>query len=735
MDTGTVLAGRWVLAQRIGSGASSRVYLAKDLKLDIAVAVKVLHESLAGDESFISQFSEEANSVSVLEHDHIVRFYDAGTHMVDDLEVPWIATAFMGGGSLQSMLDVGRRLSVAQAVAVGRDAARALTVAHEAGIVHRDVKPANLLFDDTGRVALADFGIARAIAAAASTEPIGAVSGTTRYASPEQMQGRAVDGRSDVYSLALVLMESVTGVVPMLADTVAGTVAMRSDSSIDVSVDFGVLREPLLAATETDPWRRCTAADLVSQLNSAVERVGPAQPLDLVALDVSDEDTSELRVGRGAAGVTVLGAVGEVGDDVERSERADDAEPTSGHGESDPDPGEAPGGGSGQGAAAGGAADDDLLIDLSASSAAALAAADDLEPSGEWRADSIAAADEHARLTDAVPSRLGPVEPLDAASAPGSMQEPDRLAKRSRRPALRKVLLVALLVALLAGAGVAGWWFFIRIPTHVVPAWVGDDVAVATEAAEGNGWEVESVQLERRDGTVAGEVLAQQPEPGTELAEGEAVSLTVSEGQTLTAVPALAGVPEADAVAALEAAGLLLGTRSSDFNEDNPAGIVLLFGPAEGSEAPDAEGRLPKGTAIDVFVSDGPAPRTVPGGIVGATRAEAVGAIEGVQLVAEVSTEYSDTVDEGIVISVGVAEGTQVPRDSAVQIVVSDGPRPIIVPNVVGRTGSSAAAALEEAGFTVSGIEGSPTGTVLATDPVAGEARPPGSSVRIFTRQ
>jgi serine/threonine-protein kinase len=138
---------------------------------------------------------------------------------------------------------------------------------------------------------------------------------------------------------------------------------------------------------------------------------------------------------------------------------------------------------------------------------------------------------------------------------------------------------------------------------------------------------------------------------------------------------------------------------------------------------------------VDLLVSDGPAPRVVPDGLVGASRSSAVAALEGIQLVPQVTEQYSDTVSRGVVLSSAVAPGTEVPRGSAVGLVVSAGPRPIVVPDVSGRSGSEAASVLEAAGFTVSGIEGSPTGAVIATDPVAGESRQPGAAVRIFTRR
>src|SRR5205085_10519763 len=165
-----------------------------------------------------------------LRHHNIMSVYDWG----EDDGAPYLVLELLEGGSLRSMLDRGHTLAPAQAARIGLEAARALDHAHRRGLVHRDIKPANLLFDDEGRLCIADFGLARALAEAAWTEPVGAVVGTARYASPEQVRGESVDGRADVYALALVLVESVTGRVPFAADTTIATLMARVDKPIDV---------------------------------------------------------------------------------------------------------------------------------------------------------------------------------------------------------------------------------------------------------------------------------------------------------------------------------------------------------------------------------------------------------------------------------------------------------------------------------------------------------------------
>ena len=217
---GRVLAGRYRLLAPIGTGASGRVYVADDVRLRRKVAVKVLHSALADDAGFLRRFRTEAQLAASLHHPNIMAVYDWG-----DDGVPFMVLELLEGGSLRGMLDHERRLSPAQAAHVGRQVAAALEYAHSRGLVHRDVKPANLLFDEHGIVRVADFGLARALAEASWTEPAGAVLGTARYAAPEQGGAFPLDGRADLYALALVIIESVTGRVPLVADTPLGTLA------------------------------------------------------------------------------------------------------------------------------------------------------------------------------------------------------------------------------------------------------------------------------------------------------------------------------------------------------------------------------------------------------------------------------------------------------------------------------------------------------------------------------
>lgn len=274
---GRVLGGRYRLLAPIGTGASAHVYLADDVSLNRQVAVKILHPALATDDSFLRRFRVEAQAAAVLSHANLMSVLDWG----EDEDGPYLVLEYLAGGSLRDMLDAGHRLSVAQVCAVGSQAAHALAYAHRRGLVHRDVKPANLLFDDEGRLCLADFGLARALAQAAWTEPLGALLGTARYASPEQAQAQPVDGRADVFSLALVMIEAVTGEVPFLADTTLSTLMARTRTPLGVPPQMAELSAVIGHAATLDPQLRLDAASFALDLDEVGRQLPRPDPLPL----------------------------------------------------------------------------------------------------------------------------------------------------------------------------------------------------------------------------------------------------------------------------------------------------------------------------------------------------------------------------------------------------------------------------------------------------------------------
>ncbi|HVM53221.1 MAG TPA: PASTA domain-containing protein [Acidimicrobiales bacterium] len=314
-QVGRILGDRYRLVAPIGTGASAQVHLADDLRLGRRVAVKVLHPALASDETFLRRFRAEARSAAALSHPNIMAVYDwgQGANGIEGTDgEPYLVLELLSGGSLRSMLDAGNRLTVSQAVLVGVEAGRALEAAHRNGFVHRDIKPANLLFGEDARLRIADFGLARALSEAAWTEPGHGLIGTARYAAPEQASGGRVDGKADVYALALVLIEAVTGAVPGVADSALATIRLRAEAPVPVPAELGPLKAVLEPALQPDPARRPDAGALVEGLLGAARQLARPQPLPLAGLgelrtadgaDDLDDDRTAIP-GRAAADLT-----------------------------------------------------------------------------------------------------------------------------------------------------------------------------------------------------------------------------------------------------------------------------------------------------------------------------------------------------------------------------------------------------------------------------------------------
>ena len=279
-----LLVDRYELQEPIGAGATGRVYAALDTRLGRLVAVKTLHPALAHDTAFLSRFHREVSIAGKLSHANIVHVYDWGT----DDGVPFLVTELLPGGSLAAFLERGGRLEVPQAAALGYQVARALDYAHGQGVIHRDIKPANLLFDEHGAIRVADFGLARALADATPTLPSEAVFGTLRYASPEQARAEALDGRTDLYSLALVLVETVTGLVPFAAESPAQMLWARTREPVPTPFELGLLRPVIELAGQPDPDDRYAGAGDMARDLAAVTRALPvaeALPSSAFGLD------------------------------------------------------------------------------------------------------------------------------------------------------------------------------------------------------------------------------------------------------------------------------------------------------------------------------------------------------------------------------------------------------------------------------------------------------------------
>jgi eukaryotic-like serine/threonine-protein kinase len=284
---GRVLGDRYRLVTALGTGASAHVYLADDVSLHRRVAIKVLHPALAGDANFLKRFRAEARAVAALNHPNILQVYDWG----EEHGEPYLVLEYLAGGSLRQVYDTGALLSPQQAVRVGLQATAGLDYAHRRGLVHRDIKPANLLFDGEGRLRIADFGLARALAEASWTEPDGAILGTARYSAPEQVEGFVLDGKADVYALALVLYEGVTGETPFIGDTTIATLMARVGALLPEHDALGPLNDVLVWAAAPEPSERFDAAQFSLRLEELAATL--PDPLPIATVDAVPVDEAE----------------------------------------------------------------------------------------------------------------------------------------------------------------------------------------------------------------------------------------------------------------------------------------------------------------------------------------------------------------------------------------------------------------------------------------------------------
>lgn len=649
------LGGRFVLGAEVGRGGMAVVHRAHDVVLDREVAVKLLHPHLATDPAFLARFRREARAAGALSHPNIVAIHDWGEHEGR----AFLVLQLVEGASLRDVLRAHGRLTPAEAMAVLVPAAAGLQAAHDAGLVHRDVKPENLLIGTDGSVQVTDFGLARAAAEATSTFGPDVLVGSPHYLAPEAVRGETLDPRADVYALGVLLFECLVGQPPHTADTPYSTALAHVERQVPApssQVDGlpTTLDEVVRAATERDVADRTPSAARFGQaLRDAVSTGNGSTLPSLDAVDVSGPP--------------------------EPPAHPDRPTPPTGTDHRGPTPGQT------------------LVVPI-----------DDVHT--EVVRPTGAAGTDHR-----------------SASAPAQDEPPVPPAHRRRRWPL-----VLLLLTLLLGASAAGGyllWDRVLAPVTPIPSVIGAPADSGMEQLERAGFvpEVTAEQLHDRS-VPQGHVLSQ--EPLGEARTGTEVALVLSAGPRQVEVPDVVGSTTEEAVAALEERDLS-ATLTASHHESVPEGAVIATLPTAGSTVDEH-------SEVEVTSSLGPTPIAVPE-LTGLTLSAARSAVAELELELVVAERrFDDAAPRDRVLTQDPGPQQTLFAGDRIEVVVSDGPRPVELPNVRGERVADAVATLEALGFEVEverrgGFSAflNPD-RVYDQDPGPGSTRLPGERVQLY---
>jgi len=622
----TVFDGRYRILRRLGSGGMANVYLAEDAELGRRVAIKILNDRYANDELFVERFRREAKSAAGLSHPNIVSIYDRG----EAEGTYYIAMEVIEGASLKELIRTSGRLRPAQAIAYTRQILAALRFAHRNGIIHRDIKPHNILIGQEERLKVTDFGIARA--GASQMTEAGSIMGTAHYLSPEQARGAQVTAASDLYSVGIVLFEMLTGEVPFSGDT-------------PVEIAMKHLNELPHAPSALAPG-------IPADLDRIVVRALAKDPRDRYgSAEELDSDLARVEAGLPVARETAEAATA-------------------------------------------------ILSGTAVSSAPTQA----LRP---------------REAPPAQPPRRPPAAPYDPYGRP-----PRR--KRSIVPWL-------FVAALLAAAAVAGWYVYQQVQDRLlesqpvpVPLVTGIERQKAVDLLEKAGLRVD-VKRRADDEVPAGIVIEQDPSAGKRIAKGETVTIIVSTGIEQVLVPKVSGLQFTEATQILDAAELKWDVKEV-FSDKVEPGVVISQDPKPDEQAPkgsvvalrvskgvqDVEvpnvvgldqdsaiatlneagfevnpvsvpsdqdagivvdqipsgGTAPKGSTVEIDVSEGPQTVTVPS-VVGSDEGTAMQTLGDAGFGVDVLERPTlDPTEDGLVVDQDPAGGTEADPGQAVTIVV-----------------------------------------------------------------
>lgn len=600
LELGTMLSGRYEVLKRVGSGGMADVYMAKDHKLNRNVAVKVLKSEYVEDEKFLKKFETEAQAVARLSHPNIVNIYDVG--MEDGIN--YIVMELAEGITLKEYIRKKGYLSPKETVEISTQIASAISHAHKNHIIHRDIKPQNILVSDTGIIKVTDFGIAKATSSNTVTSTATAM-GSVHYISPEQAKGRFCDEKSDIYSLGITMYEMVTGHVPFDHENGVTIALMHLQNEITPpsQIRDGIpdsLEKIILKCTMKKPEERYqTADDLIADLRLVFEDtsggyVGVVPAIDDSPTIMIDQNELTQRINT-----------------PKKDQKIQQEEPLKDE-------------------------EQNAYLDE-----------DDEEESGM-----------NSKIEKLVIVLAAVVGAIILISIIVFVVKSSGVFKSGKSTTTTSI-------------GTTAESNDTESKKYTVDNYIGMSLSAAREKIDGK-FKIK-VEEEYSADYAKDLVIRQDPESDTELEEGKTLTLVVSKGtrtEDKVSVPEVVGKMESSAKSELEAAGLKVSVKTK-YSTDVAKGKVI-------SQSPGSGNQVTKNSTVVITVSQGEKPETmvrVPN-LRYFTESEARSELKNSNLVlGSVLTEYSDSVEKGLVIRQTVSSGSKVKEGTAVGIYVSLGPR------------------------------------------------------------
>jgi eukaryotic-like serine/threonine-protein kinase len=750
---GRTIGGRYRVLRTVAAGANTLIADAHDTELDRTVTIKLVRPELSESEGFRRTFRRQMDEMASISHPNLAAVYDWGEEQIGKRDTVYVVVEYLSGGNLRDLFDRGRHLTPSQALMVGLEACRGLDFAHRKGLVHTELTPSKLVFGDDRRLRIVDFGLARILGEADWKEPSQVATHVARYASPEQAEGKPLDGHTDVYSLALILVEAVSGRVPFDGDSTVATLSARIGKLMPVSADLGPLAAVLERAGRPEAAERFSASQFGRALVRAADKLPRPTPIPILAPSIFEDPAAMRAPDDPTGGIAKPPAVPEPAlvppssTPVSSTDKTDqiDGPPKAVSNLAVPAAAVAVGGAAGAAAPTTEQSTDlAALVDGTQPAPAAdeaLATAPARRGGGLQPPSPAAKPDakpdtrksRRARKKEAK-ARLKAAKTADkgatpAATTPASVAEPVARAVASPAPQPKRRrwpswLAGLLLLGALGGLGYLAWMLF-RTPTHEVPAVVGLPEDEALALVDDFEWEITVDQGRDDEYRTPGQIIRTSPPAGEDLAEGSPLLLVVSEGPEFRSVPDLSGMTLGDARAEIERLELVAAEPTTEYDEDVPAGTVI----SSSVQGVPLGGDVLPGARVELVVSDGPQPRRVPQ-LRGLSTDEATQLLGDLGLVLAVGEEvFDDEVPAGEIATQNPAVETTLDRGGTITANVSKGPDLVTFPDLTGMTLPQIGQALTDAGLRVGNLLGSTQGTFVAAS-IDGDEVAAGDQVR-----